>query len=230
MKFSKYAFYRTVWVFGLLFYLTPTVLLAVDEASLPVIPDTPGASFDPAQVDTVSNKTRAFGGGASTKRLPPAPRTKAEIIRLMKKPNKTRGIGGKALSPKARAYINFSSGSARIQPASYSLLNEWAAALQSGELASATVKIAGHTDNVGSEDMNMDLSTQRASSVKTYLVEQGITEDRFQLVPYGEGRPYASNSTEAGRALNRRVEFILNYSATEAGSDPAAGGEEPYYE
>jgi len=227
------------------YYVQPVVLAsfllcqfpnswAIDESSLPVIPDS--GNFDPAQVDTVPNpggKTRGLGD-KPIKRLPPAPRTKEEIIRLMKKPSKTRAMGGnhRALSPKARAYINFDSGSAKIKSASRELLDEWAAALQSseGELASAMVKIIGHTDSDGSEETNIELSEQRATSVKSYLASQGVDEGRFQIVPRGEEQPYVSNATASGKALNRRVEFVFNYSSSGGNENASSGEEQPYLE
>ncbi|MBB4078887.1 outer membrane protein OmpA-like peptidoglycan-associated protein/Tol biopolymer transport system component [Lewinella aquimaris] len=71
------------------------------------------------------------------------------------------------------------------------------------------VEIAGHTDDVGSEDDNQKLSERRAASVKRYLVSQGIATDRIAAVGYGESRPVESNDTEEGRASNRRTTFRL---------------------
>ena len=69
-----------------------------------------------------------------------------------------------------------------------------------------SVLVEGHTDNVGSDDYNQRLSEQRAGSVKTYLVGQGIDAGRVDTRGYGESRPVADNSTPAGRTSNRRVE------------------------
>ena len=69
-----------------------------------------------------------------------------------------------------------------------------------------TVEIEGHTDNVGSEAYNLDLSKRRAESVKNYLVENlGIDPARLSAAGYGFSRPIADNNTREGRAQNRRV-------------------------
>ncbi|MGB3799775.1 MAG: OmpA family protein [Lewinella sp.] len=71
------------------------------------------------------------------------------------------------------------------------------------------VEIAGHTDDIGSEVDNQQLSERRALSVKRYLESQGIDPDRIRSVGYGESRPLAPNTTEEGRASNRRTTFRL---------------------
>ena len=67
--------------------------------------------------------------------------------------------------------------------------------------------IEGHNDNVGNPGSNKTLSEQRASSVKTALVNKGISTDRIKTVGYGQDKPIADNSTEDGKAKNRRVEI-----------------------
>ena len=68
------------------------------------------------------------------------------------------------------------------------------------------IEIAGHTDNVGSDAFNLQLSQQRAANVKSYLVKKGISSSRIAAKGYGELEPVADNSTEAGRQRNRRTE------------------------
>jgi outer membrane protein OmpA-like peptidoglycan-associated protein len=117
-------------------------------------------------------------------------------------------IADSDIVPKAGALINFDLNSAQIQPASYSLLNEFGKALKSG-LAGQSFIVAGHTDSVGTAPYNQDLSVRRANSVTDYLiVHHGIELSRLTLKGYGETKPIASNDNEKGRALNRRVEFI----------------------
>jgi outer membrane protein OmpA-like peptidoglycan-associated protein len=70
-----------------------------------------------------------------------------------------------------------------------------------------TLRIEGHTDSVGSDAYNQQLSERRAESVKAYLVSKGVTESRIETKGYGESQPVASNDTDAGRAKNRRVEL-----------------------
>ncbi len=72
-----------------------------------------------------------------------------------------------------------------------------------------SVMVEGHTDSFGNADYNMVLSERRADSVKQALVERGIEPERIVSRGYGETRPIASNVTEAGRQLNRRVEVVI---------------------
>ena len=65
----------------------------------------------------------------------------------------------------------------------------------------------GHTDNVGSDQYNLALSQRRVSSVKAFLVKQGIRANRLATAGKGETQPRASNKTKQGRAANRRVEL-----------------------
>ncbi len=71
------------------------------------------------------------------------------------------------------------------------------------------VLIEGHTDSIGTEEYNLDLSQRRAESVKEKLVEDGVGPDRITTVGYGEKYPEFANDTEENRAQNRRVEVII---------------------
>ena len=71
---------------------------------------------------------------------------------------------------------------------------------------STTTTVAGHTDSIGTEEYNQQLSQERAASVRQALIEQGIDGSRLEAVGYGESRPIAPNDTDEGRQLNRRVE------------------------
>lgn len=73
------------------------------------------------------------------------------------------------------------------------------------------LKIDGHTDNVGDPSKNLDLSNRRAMSVSQYLVQHGIQASRLTATGYGDQKPVADNSTKAGRELNRRVEFTVEF-------------------
>jgi outer membrane protein OmpA-like peptidoglycan-associated protein len=70
--------------------------------------------------------------------------------------------------------------------------------------------IEGHTDNIGSDEANMKLSQQRADTVRSFLVQQGLAPDMVTAVGLGEGEPVADNSTNEGRQKNRRVEIIVS--------------------
>jgi OOP family OmpA-OmpF porin len=71
------------------------------------------------------------------------------------------------------------------------------------------IRIEGHTDSSGSEDLNQKLSQRRADAVKQLLIQNGIAANRIKSIGQGEAHPVASNNTEAGKAKNRRVDIIL---------------------
>ena len=87
----------------------------------------------------------------------------------------------------------------------YPALNTIASTLK--EYNQTIVEVTGHTDSVGSAEFNQRLSEQRASTVGNYLIGQGLVRERFEIVGMGKNYPIASNDTDAGRALNRRVEI-----------------------
>ena len=71
------------------------------------------------------------------------------------------------------------------------------------------IEVAGHTDNVGDDAVNFNISQKRANSIKTYLVEKGIPEKRITAKGYGETAPISENFTEEGRTKNRRIEIRM---------------------
>jgi OOP family OmpA-OmpF porin len=101
--------------------------------------------------------------------------------------------------------VHFEHGSAQLTDASMAILMQVANSLR-GQ-STVNVEIAGHTDSTGSDGGNLALSVRRAQSVVDFLVSQGIERSRLTAVGYGASRPIADNSTAAGRASNRRVEF-----------------------
>lgn len=100
--------------------------------------------------------------------------------------------------------IHYASGSAVIGRASLLLLDLFAEYLSETGLS---VEIGGHTDDVGSDADNLELSEARARSVREYLIQQGVPASDISSRGYGEGRPRADNGTPEGRARNRRTEF-----------------------
>jgi OmpA-OmpF porin, OOP family len=103
--------------------------------------------------------------------------------------------------------IYFDFNKATIRSVSFALLNEVAQALR--DHATIRVRIEGHTDSRGGDAFNLRLSQARAESVRAYLVNRGIAGDRMEARGFGETVPIADNRTDAGRAQNRRVEFII---------------------
>ena len=103
--------------------------------------------------------------------------------------------------------IEFDLGRATIRPASRATLDEAGAVLK--EYAALHISIAGHTDNIGDRAKNVELSQQRAESVKAYLVQQGIDAARIETRGVGPDEPIADNKLPVGRQKNRRIEFKL---------------------
>ena len=103
--------------------------------------------------------------------------------------------------------ISFDTNSYLIKPELRGVLDPFASSL-SGDPATI-VSIVGHTDSTGSAAINNPLSVDRALSVRDYLVARGIAPTRIETSGRGEREPIADNGTEAGRALNRRVEIFL---------------------
>lgn len=103
--------------------------------------------------------------------------------------------------------IYFESGSANIQPSSYSVLDEVVELLSFN--SEVSVQIVGYTDSDGSSSFNQGLSERRAQSVMNYLTQSGIAGYRLSTMGMGESQPVASNSTPQGKAQNRRIEFRI---------------------
>jgi OOP family OmpA-OmpF porin len=101
--------------------------------------------------------------------------------------------------------VNFDFDKADIRPDAQVTLDSAAEVLN--ENPSARVEVAGHTDSVGTDEYNQDLSERRARAVVDYLAGKGVSADRLSPAGYGESRPVADNGTADGRAQNRRVEL-----------------------
>lgn len=103
--------------------------------------------------------------------------------------------------------VYFDTGKATLKQASYKELNELFEYLTLKK--TTIVEIAGHTDDVGSDESNLKLSQERAESVRNYLIGKGISANRIQAKGYGESSPIAPNDSDEGRAKNRRTEVRL---------------------
>lgn len=103
----------------------------------------------------------------------------------------------------------FETGKDIIKTSSYTSLNKLAGVMLNN--SDMKLHLAGHTDNVGDDDANMDLSRRRSEAVKQYLVNKGVSGSRITTEWFGETRPVASNDTPEGRKKNRRVEMELKY-------------------
>lgn len=103
--------------------------------------------------------------------------------------------------------VLFSSGQSTLLPNARPKLDDVAQSLQ--RTTGNSFLVEGHTDSLGSESFNQDLSARRAQSVRDYLVERGVSSQRIKSAGYGKSRPVAENNTAEGRANNRRVEIVI---------------------
>jgi outer membrane protein OmpA-like peptidoglycan-associated protein len=103
--------------------------------------------------------------------------------------------------------VTFSTGSADLNSRFFDVLDSVAIVLQ--EYKSTLVTVAGYTDSTGSAEYNQKLSERRAATVALYLHSRGVAKERLAAIGYGVQHPVASNSTEEGRAKNRRVVITL---------------------
>ena len=108
--------------------------------------------------------------------------------------------------------VSFDLNSAAIRPSMRGVLDPFVNQLRDD--SNARVRIVGHTDSSGSEAVNDPLSVERARSVRDYLVTRGVAAAHVQTAGRGEREPIADNSTEQGRAINRRVEIYLREPAS----------------
>lgn len=115
--------------------------------------------------------------------------------------------------PPAKPNYNFSNiqfefNSAVLKTGSYQALD--LAVVEMKKDATVKFVLNGNSSAEGTDQRNMELSVERANSVKTYLVNSGISAGNLTVKGYGESKPIADNTTEEGRVLNRRVEIKLN--------------------
>lgn len=109
--------------------------------------------------------------------------------------------------------MQFPSGRAELNPDSFATLRKVDNLIAAVPVTQVTVE--GHTDSIGSESMNKELSEKRAEAVKKYLLSQGLSEQlQVDTAGFGSNRPITSNKTKGGRAMNRRVDIVIQTPAT----------------
>jgi outer membrane protein OmpA-like peptidoglycan-associated protein len=123
---------------------------------------------------------------------------------------------GDSLVIRLRA-IQFPVGKSVIMPENYPLLSKIQQSIRT--FGEPDVIIEGHTDSTGSAEVNELLSQERAESVRQYLLaNKTLSNDQIVAVGYGSSKPLASNETEEGRAVNRRIDVIIKPKAQSSGS------------
>ena len=103
--------------------------------------------------------------------------------------------------------VFFKSGKSEVQIDSYPELDRLIQLMI--DVPTLKIELSGHTDNIGNEEYNLNLSQRRADAVRTYLTSRGVDKNRVTAVGYGITRPIESNDNADGRASNRRTEFEI---------------------
>ena len=164
--------------------------------SLPKLPELPELAVVPVNPDTSKDANDRDGDGISNS-LDDCPDTA---------PGTPVNKAGCEIFNGVIEGVNFLSGSDTLTDLARASLDEVVATLDS--FPEIRLSIEAHTDSRGDEAANLELSRTRALSVVRYLIAQGVSIERLRARAYGEARPIADNSTEDGRLLNRRVEFL----------------------
>ncbi len=171
------------------------------------------------QMDALANELKDDDGDGVANKYDKCPNTAAGVkvdgsgCPLPEMKNETKVIEKIVVTEEDRKVVDeaiknleFDLGKSTIRETSYASLNRVAALLIEKNFS---LKLAGHTDNTGSRELNLRLSKERAESVKNYLVSKGANPSRIEATGYGPDQPIASNATADGRQQNRRVEFTL---------------------
>jgi len=140
--------------------------------------------------------------------FPPAPATRPQPVAAAPTPPPVQQPAPVAAPPAPDynfANIQFEFNSGILKTQSYPIMDKAAAEIKKDP--SVKFVINGNASAEGTPQHNMALSVERANAVKTYLVNSGINADNLRTVGYGESKPIADNTTEAGRVANRRVEI-----------------------
>lgn len=117
--------------------------------------------------------------------------------------------------------ISFDTGRSDIKSNFAPILDRFAASLR--DHTATTVSIVGHTDSTGNDAINNPLSVNRAASTRDYLATRGVANNRININGMGSRQPVADNTSEAGRAKNRRVEIFVAEATPMAATTPPPG-------
>ena len=114
---------------------------------------------------------------------------------------------GNLLAVTFKGDVTFDTNSTEVRRGLYTEINRVAGVLN--QYPDTLIRVEGHTDSKGSDEYNINLSKRRADAVKTLLGQRGVADSRMEVVGFGKTMPVATNDTEAGRQMNRRVEIKI---------------------
>ena len=159
------------------------------------------------------------------KKEEPKPEPKKEESKVQQK--------GASIQLPGDIYFDTDKATFKAGSGSEEILGELRKFLADNEKTIAMIRIEGHTDNQGAADHNMELSGQRALSIKTWLEQHGVAAEKLVAVGFGQTKPVASNDKDEGRAKNRRTEFKISMTFDKKGKpkpylgmDRLGGGKE----
>ena len=138
----------------------------------------------------------------------PEPKPEPEPEPVTEEPKPTVQEAVEEINKSFRADALFDFDSSEIRPDAIPILDKAVAWLNEFPTVKGTIE--GHTDNRGTDEYNQGLSERRAKAVYDYLVDKGINRFRLSWKGFGESRPVATNETDEGRQLNRRIELVLD--------------------
>ena len=153
----------------------------------------------------ISGLTACSSGNKNAKQDPIIQREKAKNARLAEQSSTEMLLSGQIPS------VNFEFDSIRLHDSAYPILDKVAAFLVPNPQIKLIVE--GYTDEIGSDEYNDWLSASRAMAVKAYLVSRGVQPDSIKVYGYGKRRPLTVDSSPAGRAANRRIQFKITNRA-----------------
>lgn len=175
-----------------------TMLLSAQDGSV-------RTELPPGRYNAVA---RADGYLLSGKNIVVEPGIRTNEVFMMKLEPKKRMTVLTREKIEIKSTIFFEYNKARLLSASFFLLDEVVDTLLKNPQVTK-LRVEGHTDNTGTPEYNQQLSQARAEAVRDYLVQNGVAAERLEAGGFGDARPVAPNTNEAGRAKNRRVEFVI---------------------
>lgn len=204
---SPYLNYNDAWT------LMGTLRFKLGTGSNTHVRDMTKSDYYPAPAPVIKQVENPYDDSNLLNRLDNIDRQAQDIQnRLNKLEQDVKGLKDAAEGTKINATfenIEFDFDSDRIKQSSYPTLDQIASILKDNQTW-GTLLINGHTDSVGPESYNQNLSERRATSVKAYLTGKGVSAAAMSTAGYGESRPIDTNDTAEGRQHNRRVEFEIS--------------------
>jgi peptidoglycan-associated lipoprotein len=168
-------------------------------APTPVVAPPPGPNADSARRAQEDAARRAAEASAAQRR--------ADSIAAAANAARDAANAVSALRTTLTATVHFDFDQAELRPEDRALLDAKVPILQANP--GVMIRVAGHTDERGSDEYNLALGQRRAAAAKRYLVEHGISDSRIETISYGEERPVAQGNDESAWAQNRRDEFEI---------------------